>query len=241
MKSYERLRTLDRLDSNQKYVYARIDGRGFSKFTRGIEKPFDASLKNIMVSVTEALVKQTHALAGYTQSDEISLAWDREKIFFDGKIQKIASILAGMTTSQFVIKGLETEHAMRIIERAPHFDARVFEIPNEDELANAFLWRYNDCYRNAIQSVGQAYFSQKQLNKRSINELIEMLASIGIFIPNFGMSFIHGTFIKKEKIKLEGAYEIVERYALDRLSVDFRKLSHAERKAIIIPNEGPVE
>jgi tRNA(His) guanylyltransferase len=237
MKFYERLQTLKKLDSFQPYVYARIDGRGFSKFTRGIQKPFDSSLKELMVSVTETLVKETHAIAGYTQSDEISLAWNRDTVFFGGKIQKIASILAGMTTSFFVIKGIETEHYSRIVSRAPHFDARVFEIPNEDELANAFLWRYNDCHRNAIQSIGQYLFSQKQLNNKSMKEVIEMLASIGVFETDFPKSSIHGTFIKRVSKKLDTEHGLTERDVLERASIDFRHMSHTERKTIIFNKE----
>lgn len=54
------------------------------------------------------------------------------------------------------------------------FDARAFNIPKE-EVCNNLLWRQNDATRNSIQMVGRAYFSHKQLNKKSSNDIQDML------------------------------------------------------------------
>jgi tRNA(His) guanylyltransferase len=56
-------------------ILARIDGRGFSKFTGGLERPYDRRLSDLMVDTVKFLVRETNAVCGYTQSDEISLAW----------------------------------------------------------------------------------------------------------------------------------------------------------------------
>jgi len=56
-------------------VYARLDGRSFHKFMSGFEKPFDKKFRNIMDGVTRFLMEEFGAVVGYTQSDEISLAW----------------------------------------------------------------------------------------------------------------------------------------------------------------------
>lgn len=231
MKGYEHHRTLDKISGP--YVYARIDGRGFSKFTKGMHKPFDIDLQTIIIAVTETLVRKTHAIAGYTQSDEISLIWERDKIFFDGKIQKLASILASLTTSHFIIEGLKTTHYSAIVERHPHFDARVFELPDQHEVANAFLWRYNDAYRNAIQGIGQANFSHKQLNKKSIKELEAMLASIGIFKTDFSDNCIHGTFIRRLSIDMESCKGTITRDHLERIAVQFLTMGHEERLKLL--------
>ena len=49
----------------------RLDGRGFSKYTKKMKfnKPFDNDLIQIMQNVTADLMKQTQASFGYTQSD----------------------------------------------------------------------------------------------------------------------------------------------------------------------------
>ena len=54
------------------------------------------------------------------------------------------------------------------------FDARTFSIP-KDEVCNYFIWRQQDATRNSIETVGQTYFSQKDLNGRAQNEIQEML------------------------------------------------------------------
>lgn len=54
------------------------------------------------------------------------------------------------------------------------FDSRVFNIPRE-EVTNNLIWRQQDAVRNSIQSVGQAYFSHKELDKKSQNDIQEML------------------------------------------------------------------
>lgn len=59
-------------------------------------------------------------------------------------------------------------------ERGALFDARVFNIP-EDEVANCFIWRQNDATRNAVQMLGQTYFSHKQLEGKSQSDIQDML------------------------------------------------------------------
>lgn len=54
------------------------------------------------------------------------------------------------------------------------FDSRVFSIPKE-EVCNCLIWRQQDATRNSIQSVGQANFSQKQLNGKSCDMIQDML------------------------------------------------------------------
>jgi tRNA(His) guanylyltransferase len=89
-------------------VCARIDGKAFHSWTRGMERPFDERLHNLFVATTTFLVEETQAKIGYTQSDEITLIWYSDdvdsQIFFDGKIHKMVSVLASMTTGFFNAK-----------------------------------------------------------------------------------------------------------------------------------------
>ena len=62
----------------------------------------------------------------------------------------------------------------RAIEKGAMFDARCFNIPKE-EVANYFYWRQLDATRNSIQMVGQANFSDKELYKKSQNDIQNML------------------------------------------------------------------
>jgi len=56
-----------------KPMVIRIDGHCFSKFTRGLRKPYEEWLHIAMVRTTAKLVKDFSATMGYTQSDEITL------------------------------------------------------------------------------------------------------------------------------------------------------------------------
>lgn len=228
MKDYERTRTSEKLSGP--FVYARIDGRGFSKFTRGLDKPFDIGLSATMQLVTEKLVQKTHAIAGYTQSDEISLFWDREKIFFEGKIQKLSSVLASLTTAHFIIDGKGSIPDEYLENRYPHFDARIFDLPSVDEVANAFYWRYKDAYRNSISMIGQANFSHKSLNNKNQKEVKHMLAEIGVFENDFSDNHIHGTFVTR---KTQIFNSEIGAYTRDKVVSSsgklFSTLDHADR------------
>ena len=132
-------------------IYARIDGRGFSRFTRNMERPYDLRMYQTMEHATKALVHQTHATIGYIQSDEISLGWipsEHGSAWFDGKT---SNVLAGLATAAF-IDGMFRyfDDANSRLAKLPHFDARVISMPNESEMANMFVWRNLDATKNAI-------------------------------------------------------------------------------------------
>lgn len=196
MKEYERTETAWKFSWTFP-VYARLDGRGFSKFTRHMEKPFDSRMTNAMIETTKYLVEHTNAKIGYTQSDEISLVWAEQPMFFDGKNQKVVSILASLTTAKFI--HLMIEEAARL----PHFDARVFELPSKMEASNMFLWRAMDAKKNAISAVAQFHFSHKQLQGKNQEAMLLMLCDHGVNFKNYDAQYRFGTFVRKE---------VVERY-----------------------------
>lgn len=203
MKAYEAVETSRRLDTTLP-VYARIDGRGFSKFTRGMGRPFDPRMTAAMQATTRHLVEATDALLGYTQSDEISLIWqtppDRpgSQIFFDGKVQKLCSVLAGLATAAFTRAVLTSEPDFAAYaSRLPHFDARVFGLPSRDEGANAFLWREMDATRNAVSMTAFANFSHKSLHGVGVPEMRERIAAAGIDFEAYPVAFKRGSYFRR--------------------------------------------
>ena len=60
------------------------------------------------------------------------------------------------------------------LEGLADFDGRAFNMPKE-EVCNAFLQRQQDASRNSIQSLGRAYFSQKDIKGMSNNMLQDKL------------------------------------------------------------------
>lgn len=181
-------------------VAIRIDGKAFHTFTKGFVKPFDHILMEAMQKTMKSLCENIQGcIFGYTQSDEITLILkDYTKFntsaWFDYEVQKMCSIAASMATLYFNQhfrtllnesmagqSGLsETDIAhMKARDKGAMFDARCFNVPKE-EVANLIYWRQIDAYRNSRQSAGQARFSPKVLNKKSCNDIVEMLAENGI-------------------------------------------------------------
>jgi tRNA(His) 5'-end guanylyltransferase len=201
MKSYEANETLRRVHGHLPVV-ARIDGRAFSNFTRGLIRPFDAGLTEAMIKTAEYLVEHTHAKLGYIQSDEISLVWladgEQSDIFFSGKIHKMTSVLASMAAARFM---LCINPDLRL--RFPHFDCRVFQVPTKTEAANAILWRAMDAKKNAISSVAQTYFSPKALHGKGQTDMLSMLADKGVDFESYGETNRRGTFVRRETVELE--------------------------------------
>lgn len=72
LKHFERLRTEDKCIPDLP-IYIRLDGRGFSNFTRNMLRPYDSRMSKLMEATTAYLVKEFNATIGFTQSDEISL------------------------------------------------------------------------------------------------------------------------------------------------------------------------
>lgn len=77
-----------RRPSGQKPICIRPDGRGFSRFSRGFDKPFDPAISAAMRAAARTLIDQTHARAAFVQSDEISLVLEAASplasVIFDG-------------------------------------------------------------------------------------------------------------------------------------------------------------
>lgn len=200
MKSHEREETALQFDRTLP-LYARIDGRGFSKFTKGMNRPFDARMSRAMIETTKVLVSQTHAKMGFVQSDEISLLWslddDRSQFLFDGKKQKIVSVLAGLATAAFTRAVLTTPGFEHYAERLPHFDARVFSLPSRVEAANAVLWREQDATKNAISMAAHHLYSHKSLQGLNSATKLDLIAEKGIVWDDYPAYFRRGTFVRR--------------------------------------------
>lgn len=162
------------------YTIVRVDGKAFHSYTRGCDTPFDEALMADMDSTARALCEQMQGAAlAYVQSDEISvLLTDFAKIttdaWFDGNVQKIASVSASIATAEFnAVRRWTGKHRAL-------FDGRAFTIPDPVEVENYFIWRQQDASRNSIQMVAQSLYSQKQLHGANTIEMQDMIFARGI-------------------------------------------------------------
>jgi tRNA(His) 5'-end guanylyltransferase len=183
-------------------IIARIDGRSFHTFTKGLQRPFDDGFVECMRATAKALLKETAARIAYVQSDEISLVWHSEtynsQIWFDGRIAKMQSNLAATATVHFYKEVLQ-----RLPQKAPAFptfDARVWQVPNREEAANALLWREIDAYRNSVQMLGHAHFSNKALHGVPTSGVKKMLEENGTPWEALPVRYKRGSWFQKRSV-----------------------------------------
>lgn len=180
-------------------IYARLDGRCFSKFTAGMGRPYDERMSSIMRDVTAFLVDEASATVGYTQSDEISLAWvNAAQVFFDGKVQKMASLLAAMATAKFTALAIGV-WPERVRKMTPTLDCRVFQVPTIEAAAACFLWRERDATKNAISMAAGAVYSHTALLHKNSDEKQEMLWQKGINFNDYPDTFKRGAYYARQK------------------------------------------
>ena len=210
MKSFYEDRTRYQLTRRTNTII-RIDGKAFHTYTKGLQRPFDQGLMEDMNKTAEYLCQNIQgAKFGYVQSDEISILitdYDDNDThaWFDANLQKMASIAASLATAEFnrlrLIRKMNTTVATAgsILEQFKHamFDARVFQIPYQEEVINYFIWRQQDATRNSISSVAQSLYSAKELHGKKTSDMQEMIFQKGINWNDFTPREKRGSIIRK--------------------------------------------
>lgn len=179
-----------------------LDGRSFSTFTRDLRRPYDVGLSDLMVFVTREMMHETGAIAGYTQSDEISLILYsdnlKSQVYFDGRIQKVISGSAAygsVVFNQFIENFIPAKKG-----HTATFDSRAWNVPNQMEATNALLWREQDATKNSISMAARHYYSHKELQDKNGAQMVEMLHQKGIKWQDYPAFFKRGTFLLRRKV-----------------------------------------
>jgi len=194
-------------------VMIRLDGVAFHTFTKGLNRPYDLRLSKMMIETTKFLVKETNARIGYTQSDEISLLLysnrHESQIYFDGKAAKIMSILAARTSLFFnsLLEDMIPEKANKV----PVFDCRVWNVPNQTEVMNSFLWREQDATRNSISMAAQSMYSHTALHGKSSSEKQEMIFQKGMNWNDYPTFFKRGSYVQRRQVERSFTLEELEK------------------------------
>jgi len=194
-------------------TFARVDGRAFHSFTRGMRRPYDERMSSAMSVKDQKLAQETNARMTYTQSDEGTLVWlsdDRKsQIWFDGRHSKMVSQIAALATLHFyrACVFLMPEYA----EKLPSFDARVWQVPNVSEGANVFLWREWDATKNSITMAARSVCGDKQLHGKNGAEKREMLFRKGINWNDYPAFFKRGSFVQRRVIEKPFSADEIER------------------------------
>lgn len=175
-------------------VMIRVDGKSFHTFGKQLDKPFDDNFINAMkTSAIESAKTMQGFKVGFVASDEVTFVLtdydtDLTQSWFGYNINKLVSISAAVMTVNFA---QFYPNSLRV------FDGRAFNIP-KDDVINALLWRAKDWVRNSVAMVAHAHFSHKELHKKSISDMHEMLYNIGINWADNKNIYKNGTFFWKE-------------------------------------------
>lgn len=166
-------------------VIVRLDGRAFHTLTKKLDKPYDVKFSQAMTSTMWHMVRTVqNCVFGFTQSDEISLLVIEPTYisdsWFDNRVQKIVSIAAAEASCFFrdyinrTLRAFGADPKYLPFSEKAVFDCRVFNIPVH-EVSNYFIWRQQDCLRNAILGVGQTLFSQKRISGLNCVQVVEKI------------------------------------------------------------------
>lgn len=180
-------------------VIIRLDGNNFSKWTKSLTKPFDENLTTLMVETTKYLVKETNAVVGYTQSDEITLILysDNRKsaIYNDGKKQKILSKLTSKCSNFF---NSQRPKYLPNHNRLADFDCRIYQTPSLADACGQLVWRENDAVRNSVSMLGQSLYSPNVLLGLKMEQLQDkMMVEKGVNWNDLDAKFKRGTYVKR--------------------------------------------
>ena len=230
---------------NNKHLIIRIDGHKFSKFTKGLNKPFDEIFTKAMVKTTMDLVERFSAYTGYTQSDEITLyiptLIEENSEFthiFGGRTQKIASLAVSFVTMRFnknfkkIAKTVYKNYIdidLDVYKNKfcnAYFDARVFGVVTKEEVFNSFLFRFRDCIRNSKQQFARSYCSHKELLNKTSDEVINYCKEkTGMIWEALTPVYKYGAIIKRKLYKKKTKNGEVTRSKLDIITKEINEFN----------------
>ena len=205
MRTYEQ--SLDQVLLPDMYMVARLDGRGFTKLTKEIckfEAPFDERFRDMMVNTTKTLMDcGFRVVYAFTESDEISLLFDKDEDTFGRKVRKFNSTLAGEASAAISL-------ALGMVAT---FDCRMVPLPNLERVEDYFRWRQEDANRNALNS--HCYWmlrkegvsvhkATSELSGKGVSYKNELLFSRGINYDKLPSWQKRGVGLWKEDYEKEG-------------------------------------
>ena len=143
-------------------------------------KPYDDDFYEVMSKVCRDMFEEFSAEFAYSFSDEISLLLNT--VPFEGRIEKINSVMASFAASSFVM------HYDKEFKKPPAFDSRIIPITDGDILGY-FKWRQDESWRNCVNSYGISYLKSKYSNSEANDKIKGMnLSDIHEFLFENGVN-----------------------------------------------------
>lgn len=172
------------------FILIRLDGRGFSNFTKifknsDSQNPFNPKFVHAMANTMNAMMIEFSAICGFCCSDEITLIIPSIKHqdsthIFDGKSSKILSLTSAKCSVlflQFILQEFKDDAKMQqaIWKALPCFDSRAIGIPESKKelILDNLKWRSGDCWRNTVSTVGRHILGKNRAKNMKCVKMIE--------------------------------------------------------------------
>jgi len=229
MKEYEKESEL--VIKPEDHIIIRIDGHKFSKFTKGMRKPFDNIFAESMKQTTIDLLQEFNAYTGYTQSDEITLILpslmntDKHKgqnkpkwcHTSGGRTQKLSSLVAGFTTMSF------NKHFKNILENEIGWNEY-----KTDETARYF--------NKMEEKVGNAWFDCRVFGVPSDEEAFNAVMFRVRDAEKNSRSMFAQTYCSHKELQNKTGLEQVQ-YCKEKTGKDWNDISDAFKYGILVKKE----
>jgi len=135
------------------WIVVRIDGRGFSKFSKkhAFEKPNDKRALDLMnAAATEVLRSIVDVVLAYGQSDEYSFVLQENTALFERRSAKLATTIATAFTAEYCMQWSTFFPHTPLARPYPTFDGRCVCYPKRRILRDYLNWRQADCHINNL-------------------------------------------------------------------------------------------
>lgn len=201
------------------FAVLRVDGKGFSKFTKPMrkEQPFSMEFTERMKRATLALAMGFSGVTlAFTQSDEISLLFhdfgEKNMKPYGGRVEKLASLGAATASAHFNLGTMD----------AAIFDGRVLSLGDDEELVREyFASRYFNGVSNSVGMLSSFHYSHSSLMGVSTREKKERLEADGH--PWSGVAPEHRYGVFYSKVKRLGAVEYTRQDTGETMSTEVER------------------
>lgn len=202
-------------------LFLRLNGWKFRALadTIGAEKPFDERFARCLVNSGKALFgKGFNPTLVYVVSDELNVLFNG-KAPFNGRVEKIDSVIPSLVSSAFSIQLQETFRIGVIVA----FDSRIVIAQNDEKIIEYLTWRQTNAWRN--HNNAYAYWllrklgykpseTAKKLKGMRTEELHELLFKHGINLAKTPHWQRRGILIYKKPYQKRIAKQNVTRWKI---------------------------
>ncbi len=201
-------------------IMMRFDGSSFSTFTKGLNRPYDQRLTDLMIESCKYLVDITNARCGFVGSDEITIVlWEDKELsqtIYNGRVEKLLSELASKLSVRF--NKLLPNYLPEKVDKEPYFDAKIWNVPTLEDVANCFWVREESVTKNAITMAFLNYYSHSESEKVNGKVKQEMLFQKGINFNDYPADFKRGIYVQRRKVIKKFSLDEIEKLPLKHLA-----------------------